>query len=105
VTVRSSSITSFERVLPRGRFRSLDAPDGFGSVPPSMPLGFRFGRPGLLLSRAISSRSAATSRCNSTICSHCLTTKPFSSTGERRSRSSGACMPTKNPTRAVLGIL
>src|SRR5277367_6501086 len=35
-----------------------------------MPLGFRFGRPGPTLSRAISSRSAATSRCNSTICSH-----------------------------------
>jgi pimeloyl-ACP methyl ester carboxylesterase len=42
-------------------------------------LGFRFGRPGPPLSRAISSRNAATSRCNSTICSHCLTTKLFRS--------------------------
>jgi hypothetical protein len=60
VTVRSSSIASLERVLPRGRFRLLELPGG--SVPSSMPLGLRFGRPGPPLSRAISSRRAATMR-------------------------------------------
>ncbi|SRR5258706_269353 len=91
------------REPPLGRFRSLELPGG--SVPCSMPLDFRFGRPGPPLSRAISSRRAATMRCSSTICSHCLTTKPFSSACDRPSRSSGGGMPTKNRTRAALGIL
>ena len=34
-------------------------PGGFGSVSRSMPLGFRFGRPGPLLSRVISSRTTS----------------------------------------------
>jgi hypothetical protein len=33
VTVRSSWIASFDRVLPLGRFRSPGLPGGFGSVP------------------------------------------------------------------------
>src|ERR1700722_5401459 len=38
--------------LPLGRFRSPWLACGFGSVPRSVPLGLRFGRPGPLLSRA-----------------------------------------------------
>jgi hypothetical protein len=62
--VRSSSIASFDRVLPLTRFRSPQLPGGFGSVARSMPLGLRFGRPGPPLSRVISSRSVATNRRN-----------------------------------------
>ena len=47
---------------------SPELPGGFGSVACSMPLGLMFGRPGPPFSRAISSRSAATIRCSSTIC-------------------------------------
>jgi hypothetical protein len=44
LTIRSSSIESFERVSPRVR-RSLPG-GGFGSVAYSMPLGLMFGRGG-----------------------------------------------------------
>ena len=108
LTIRSSSIESFERVSPRGR-RAVPG-GGFGSVACSIPLGLMFGRGGPPLSRAISSRSAATTLCSSVSCSHCFTTKLLSSATDRRSRSMGdesmgGDMPTLNPTRAVLGIL
>ena len=67
-------------------------PRRLGSVACSMPLGLMFGRPGPPFSRAISSRSAATIRCSSTISSHCFTTKLFSSACDRPSRSPGGAI-------------
>src|SRR5580658_470864 len=86
--MRSSSIESFERVSPRGR-RAVPG-GGFGSVACSIPLGLMFGRGGPPLSRAISSRSAATTLCSSARSSHCFTTKRLSSAFDRRSRSMGS---------------
>jgi hypothetical protein len=54
--LRTSSIDSFERVLPRRR--SFELPGGFGLLACSMPLGLIFGRGGPPLSRAISSSAA-----------------------------------------------
>ena len=76
-------------------FRLPEPPGRFGSVPRSMPLGLMFGRPGPPFNRATSSRSAITTRCSSTICSHCFTTKPFSSACDRWSRSSGGDIPRR----------
>jgi hypothetical protein len=60
LTLRSSSIDNFERVLPRRRRSPPEPPGGSGSVACSMPLGLlfglTFGRGGPPLSRAISSR-------------------------------------------------
>src|SRR5580698_2842378 len=103
------SIDNFERVLPR-RCRSWpEPPAGFGSVACSMPLGWifglMFGRPGPPLSRAISSRWAATVLSSAATFSKSFRTKSFSLAGVRPSISSGGGMPTQNPTRAALRIL
>jgi hypothetical protein len=45
-TIRSSSIESFDLVLPFGRGSPPDAGGGCGSVALSIPLGLIFGRPG-----------------------------------------------------------
>jgi hypothetical protein len=106
LTLRSSSIDNFERVLARRRRSWPEPPAGFGSVACSMPLGLlfglMFGRPGPPLSRAISSRWAATVLSSAATFSKSFRTKSFSSAGVRPSISSGGGMPTKNPTRAAL---
>ena len=93
------------RGLPLPRRRSSGMPAGFGSVAWSMPLGLIFGRPDPPLSRAISSRCAATVRRNSAISSQSFNTKLFRSACERPSRSAGGDIPRMNLTRAVLGIV
>src|SRR4051812_18443664 len=81
-----SSTVTRGRTGPR---RPLGEPGGFGSLAFSIPLGFRTGRPFSPLSRAISSRWAAT------VCSRAATlpsnslTRAFSSVGESASRSPG----------------
>ena len=65
MTVRSSWIESFEVLPPFCRGSLPVGGGGLGSVALSMPLGLIFGRPGPPLSRAISSRCAATVRRNS----------------------------------------
>ena len=75
---------------------------GLGSVALSMPLGLIFGRPGPPLSRAISSRCAATVRRNSAASSSSFSTKLFRSACDRPSRSVGGNIPRTNPTRALL---
>jgi hypothetical protein len=77
----------------------------FGSVALSIPLGLMFGRPGPPLRRVISSRCAATVRRSSATSSNSFSTKLFKSPGEKSSRSAGGTIPTRNLTRASLGIL
>jgi hypothetical protein len=75
-----------------GPRRPLGGLGGFGSLAFSIPLGFRTGRPFSPLSRAISSRWAAT------VCSRAATlpsnsmTRAFSSVGESASRSPGGAI-------------
>src|SRR3954465_800998 len=84
-----SSTATRGRTGPR---RPLGEPGGFGSLAFSIPLGFRTGRPFSPLSRAISSRWAAT------VCSRAATlpsnsmTRAFSSVGESASRSPGGAI-------------
>src|SRR3954447_19337191 len=84
-----SSTATRGRTGPR---RPLREPGGFGSLAFSIPLGFRTGRPFSPLSRAISSRWAATvcSRA-ATLPSHSMT-RAFSSVGESASRSPGGAI-------------
>ena len=105
LTVRSSSIESFDLLPPVGRGSLPALDDGFGSVALSIPLGLMFGRRGPPLSRAISSRCDAMVRRSSDTSSKSFSTKLFRSAFERLSRFSGGDIPTKNPTRAALGIL
>src|SRR6266446_5742627 len=86
--VCSSWIASFA-VLPPPFGRPSPRGPGFGSVALSIPLGLIFGRPDPPFSRAISSRSVATSRRSSASSSHCFTTKLLSSVCARRSRAAG----------------
>src|SRR5439155_3381534 len=95
---------SFDVLLPFGR-GSPPASDGFGSVALSMPLGLIFGRPDPPLSRAISSRWAATVRRSSATSSSSFNTRSFRSACERRSTSGGGGIPRRNLTRAPLGIV
>jgi hypothetical protein len=91
--LRSSLIDNFERVLPRRRRSWRESPGGFGSLACSMPLGLlfglRFGRGGPPLSRAISSRWAATVLRSSATSCRSFRTKSLSSAGDRPSISSG----------------
>ena len=108
LTIRSSSIESFDLLLPFDRGSPPAVGGGFGSVALSIPLGLlglMFGRPGPPLSRAISSRCAATVRRNSETSSNSFTTKLFRAACESPSRSAGGNIPTVNPTRDLLGIV
>jgi hypothetical protein len=104
LTVRSSSIDSFDVLLP---FRCGSPPalgGSLGSVALSIPLGLMFGLPDPSLSRAISSRCAATVRRSSATSSNSFSTKLFKSPAEKSSRSAGD-IPRMNLTRPVLGIV
>jgi hypothetical protein len=105
LTVRSSSIDSFDVLLPFRRGVPPVGGDAFGSVALSIPLGLMFGRPGPPLSRVISSRCAETVRRNSATSSNSFSTKLFKPLGEKSSRSAGGTIPRMNLTRASLGIL
>jgi hypothetical protein len=104
-TVRSSWIDSFDVLLPFRRGSPRAVGGAFGSVALSIPLGLMFGRPGPPLSRAISSRCAATVRRSSATSSNSFSTKLFKSLGEKSSRFPGATIPRMNLTRPSLGIL
>src|SRR5271165_5586928 len=94
-------MVSFARVPPRRR-RSPDGSDGCASLAFSMPLGLVSGlisgRPGPPFSRAISSRSAATSRRSSAPSSKSFNTKLLSSAGESASMSGGDIPPSSQKT-------
>src|SRR5208337_1953078 len=94
-------MVSFARVPPRRR-RSPDGSDGCASLAFSMPLGLASGlisgRPGPPFSRAISSRSAATSRRSSAPSSKSFNTKLLSSAGESASMSGGDIPPSSQKT-------
>src|SRR3954451_19483649 len=81
-----SSTATRGRTGPR---RPLGEPGGFGSLALSIPLGFRTGRPFSPLSRAISSRWAATVCSSAATLPSSSTTRAFSSVGESASRSPG----------------
>src|SRR5208283_5018648 len=76
--------------------------DGCASLAFSMPLGLASGlisgRPGPPFSRAISSRSAATSRRSSAPSSKSFNTKLLSSAGESASMSGGDIPPSSQKT-------
>src|SRR5271165_7224902 len=94
-------MVSFARVPPRRR-RSPDGSDSCASLAFSMPLGLVSGlisgRPGPPFSRAISSRSAATSRRSSAPSSKSFNTKLLSSAGESASMSGGDTPPSSQKT-------